>query len=493
MGILENRNRGLRNTDTRNYFTFLIKGGKFMEAFNNFVTAINGVVWGPIMLVLLIGTHVLLSVRTKFIQRKTFTGIKLSVTPDAEAAGDVSGFGALATALAATIGTGNIVGVATAVGTGGPGAVFWLWFTGLLGMAKKYGEGILAVKYRVRAKDGSFIGGPMYALERGLGQKWLGVLFALFTAIACFGIGNMTQGNSIAESVNGTFGIPKVATGVVLMVLTGLVILGGVQSISKVCEKLIPLMAGLYIIGCLVILFINGAYIGDAFAVIVKGAFNPQAVGGGFVGATVIQCIRAGVSRGLFTNESGLGSAPIVDACAATRNPARQALIAMSGVFWDTIVVCLMTSLVLVTSILKDPVGMEGLVGAQMTAGAFGAIPVVGPAVLTFGLITFAWSTILGWSYYGERAWVYLVGVKAIKPFRIAWTIVVLVGCVAALEVVWNVADTLNACMAFPNMVALIGLSGVIASETKKYVDDKDAEMGGLMKWMEEEAPTVDK
>ena len=464
-----------------------------MEAFNNVVSAINGVVWGPIMLVLLIGTHCLLTARTKFIQRKTFTGIKLSVTPDSEASGDVSGFGALATALAATIGTGNIVGVATAVGTGGPGAVFWLWFTGLLGMATKYGEAILAVKYRVKAKDGSYIGGPMYALERGMGQKWLGVLFALFTAIACFGIGNMTQGNSIAESVNGTFGVPKMVTGVVLMVITGLVILGGVQSISKVCEKLIPLMAGLYIVGCIVILGINGAYIGDAFAVIIKGAFNPQAVGGGFVGATIIQCIRAGVSRGLFTNESGLGSAPIVDACAATRNPARQALISMSGVFWDTIVVCLMTSLVLVTAILKDPAGMEGLVGAQLTGGAFGAIPVVGPAILTFGLITFAWSTILGWSYYGERAWVYLVGVKAIKPFRIAWTIVVLVGCVAALDVVWNVADTLNACMAFPNMVALIGLSGVIASETKKYVDDKDAEMGGLLKWMDDEAPVVDK
>ena len=464
-----------------------------MEAFNNFVTAINGVVWGPIMLVLLIGTHVLLTIRTKFIQRKTFTGVKLSVTPDSEASGDIGGFAALATALAATIGTGNIVGVATAVGTGGPGAVFWMWFTGLLGMATKYGEAILAVKYRVKAKDGSYIGGPMYALERGLGQKWLGVMFALFTAIACFGIGNMTQGNSIAESVNGTFGVPKFATGAVLMVVTGLVILGGVKSISKVCEKLIPFMAGLYILGCVIILFINGAYVPAAFAAIVKGAFNPQAMGGGFVGATIVMCIRAGVSRGLFTNESGLGSAPIVDACAATRNPARQALISMSGVFWDTIVVCLLTGLVLVSAIIKDPVGMEGLKGAQMTAGAFNAIPVIGPAVLTFGLITFAWSTILGWSYYGERAWVYLVGVKSIMPFRVAWTLVVFVGCVAALDVVWNVADTLNACMAFPNMVALIGLSGVIASETKKYVWDKDAEMGGLMKWMDDVAPQLDK
>ncbi len=464
-----------------------------LETFNAFVTKINGFVWGPVMLILLVGTHVYLTFRTRIIQRKTITAIKLSVTPDSEASGDVSGFGALATALAATIGTGNIVGVATAIGAGGPGAVFWMWLTGLFGMATKFGEATLAVKYRVKAKDGSFIGGPMYALERGMGQKWLGVLFAILTGIACFGIGNMTQGNSIAESVSGTFGVPKVITGIILMIATGLVILGGVKSISKVCEKLIPLMAGLYILGCLVICVINGAYIPAAFSAIIHGAFNPQAVGGGFVGATVVACIRAGVSRGLFTNESGLGSAPIVDACAATRNTSRQALISMSGVFWDTIVVCLMTGLVLVSSIIKDPVGMEGLKGAQMTAGAFHAIPVIGPAVLTFGLITFAWSTILGWAYYGERAWVYLVGVEAIKPFRVAWTIVVLVGCSATLEVVWNVADTLNACMAFPNLIALLGLSGVIASETKKYVWDKDAEMGGLMKWMDDVAPSVDK
>ena len=464
-----------------------------LETFNSYVSVVNGIVWGPIMLCLLVGTHVFLTFRTGIIQRKTLTAIKLSVTPDNEAAGDVSGFGALATALAATIGTGNIVGVATAVGLGGPGAVFWVWMTGLFGMATKYGEAILAVKYRVRAKDGSFIGGPMYALERGMGQKWLGVLFALFTAIACFGIGNMPQGNSIAESVLNTFHIPKVATGAVLCVLTGLVILGGVQSISKVCEKLVPLMAGFYILGCVIILVINVSYIPETFAVIIKSAFNPAAAGGGFVGITIMQCIRYGVARGLFTNESGLGSAPIVDACAATRNPARQALISMSGVFWDTIVVCLMTGLVLVSCIIKDPVGMDGLVGANLTSGAFGTIPTVGPIVLTIGLITFAWSTILGWSYYGERAWVYLVGIKAIKPFRIAWTLVVFVGCVAALDVVWNVADTLNACMAFPNLVALLGLSGVIASETKKYVWDNDAEMGGLMKWMDDEAPVIDK
>ncbi|MBP3629835.1 MAG: alanine:cation symporter family protein, partial [Anaerotignum sp.] len=336
-------------------------------------------------------------------------------------------------------------------------------------------------------------GGPMYALERGLGQKWLGVLFAVFTGFAGFGLGNMVQGNSIAESCLNTFGIPKVATAAVLTVLTGLVILGGVKSISKVCEKLIPIMAGGYILGCAVICVINAPYMGAALSTIVKGAFNPQAVGGGFVGATIGACIRAGVSRGLFTNESGLGSAPIVDACAATRNPARQALISMSGVFWDTIVVCLMTGLVLVSSMIKDPAGMEGLVGANLTSQAFATIPVIGPAALTFGLLTFAWSTILGWSVYGEKAWVYLVGVKALKPYRLAWTAVVFVVCVATLEVVWNVADMLNACMIIPNLVALLGLSGVIASETKKYVWDKDAEWGGLMKWMDDVAPQLDK
>ncbi|WP_405729308.1 alanine/glycine:cation symporter family protein, partial [Anaerotignum sp.] len=247
--------------------------------------------------------------------------------------------------------------------------------------------------------------------------------------------------------------------------------------------------AGFYILGCLVILLINAAYIPDTFSVIFRSAFDPSAAGGAFVGVSIMTCIRYGVARGLFTNESGLGSAPIVDAAAATRNPSRQALISMSGVFWDTIVVCLMTGLVLVSTMLRDPVGMEGLVGAELTSAAFATIPTVGPIVLTIGLITFAWSTILGWSYYGERAWVYLCGTKAIKPFRIAWTLVVFVGCAAALEVVWNVADTLNACMAFPNLVALLGLSGVIASETKKYVWTE----GGLDQWMEDEAPIVDK
>ncbi|MDD3393839.1 MAG: sodium:alanine symporter family protein [Anaerotignum sp.] len=459
-----------------------------MEAINGFVDVVNGFVWGPVMLILLFGTHVFLTIRTRFIQRYTFKAIKLSVTPDNDAEGDVSGFGALTTALAATIGTGNIVGVATAVALGGPGAIMWCWLTGLFGIATKYGEALLAIKYRVKDKTGAMVGGPMYALERGLGQKWLGVLFAVFAAIACFGIGNMTQANSISTMVQNNFGVSPWITGVVLTICTALVILGGVKSIAKWCEKLVPLMAGLYILGCIVILVINASFIGAAFKLIVSSAFTPSAAGGGFAGATVMLAIRFGIARGLFSNESGLGSAPIAAAAAKTKNPVRQSLIAMTGVFWDTIIVCALTGLVLVTSILKFPEGMAGLDGGALTSAAFDVIPVIGPIVLTIGLVTFAWSTILGWSYYGERAWVYLVGTKSIKPFRVAWVIVAFIGCIMSLKLVWNIADTLNAMMAFPNLIALLGLSGVIVSETKKYLWD-----GNLDAWSTDEIPTLDK
>ena len=452
------------------------------------ISSIQGVVWGPVMLVLLFGTHVFLTIRTKVIQRYVFKGIKLSITPDKEAEGDVSGFGALATALAATIGTGNIVGVATAIASGGPGAVFWVWLTGLFGIASKYGEAVLAIKYRVKGSDGAMNGGPMYTLERGMKQKWLGVLFALFAGIACFGIGNGTQGNSITGMVQANFGISPYITGIVLTVGTGAVILGGVKSIAKVCEKLVPFMAGFYIIGCIVILVLNRAYLGEAFSTIIKSAFTGNAMGGGFIGATVMMAIRFGIARGLFTNESGLGSAPIADAAAMTRNPVRQGLIAMTGVFWDTIIVCALTGLVLVSSILRNPGDLQGLTGGDLTSAAFGLIPVVGPIVLTVGLITFAWSTILGWSYYGERCWVYLVGEKAIMPFRVAWTIVVFIGSVVSLDLVWGIADILNALMAFPNLVALLGLSGVIAAETKKYLFDDNMDA-----WSDDEVPVVDR
>ena len=452
------------------------------------ISSIQGVVWGPVMLVLLFGTHVFLTLRTRVIQRYMFKGIKLSVTPDKEASGDVSGFGALATALAATIGTGNIVGVATAIASGGPGAVFWVWLTGCFGIASKYGEAVLAIKYRVKAKDGSMLGGPMYALERGLKQKWLGILFALFAGCACFGIGNGTQGNSITGMVNDTFGVSPYITGAVLTVLTGIVIIGGVKSIAKVCEKLVPFMAGFYIIGCIIILFLNHAYVLDALKLIVTSAFTPHAAGGGFIGSTVMMAIRFGIARGLFTNEAGLGSAPIVDAAASTRNPVRQGLIAMTGVFWDTVIVCALTGMVLVSSILRNPDGMTGLSGGALSSAAFANIPIVGPIVLTVGLICFAWSTILGWSYYGGRCWVYLCGQKAIMPFRIIYTLVVFVGSVMTLDAVWGIADILNACMAFPNLVALLGLSGVIAAETKKYLFNDN--MDG---WSDDEIPVVDK
>ena len=452
------------------------------------ISSIQGVVSGPLMLILLFGTHVFLTIRTRVIQRYTFKGIKLSVTPDKEAEGDVSGFGALATALAATIGTGNIVGVATAIASGGPGAVFWVWLTGCFGIASKYGEAVLAIKYRVKGKDGAMIGGPMYALERGLKAKWLGILFALFAGLACFGIGNGTQGNSITGMVENTFGVSPYISGAVLTILTGVVIIGGVKSIAKVCEKLVPFMAGFYIIGCIIILFINRDFVLPALKLIVVSAFTPQAAGGGFIGSTLMLALRFGIARGLFTNEAGLGSAPIVDAAAVTRNPVRQGLIAMTGVFWDTVIVCALTGIVLVSSIMKNPEGMTGLTGGDLSSAAFGNIPVIGPIVLTVGLICFAWSTILGWSYYSERCWVYLVGQKSIMPFRIAWTIMVFVGSVVSLDLIWSIADILNMFMAFPNLIALIGLSGVIASETKKYLFNNNMEA-----WSDDEIPVVDK
>ena len=474
-----------------------------MDAIVSAINTLDAMVWGPPMILLLLGTHIYMTVRTGFIQRKLPTAIKLSITKDPDAEGDISQFGALTTALSATIGTGNIVGVATAIMAGGPGAVFWMWLTGVFGIATKYSEVYAAVKYRVKDKRGDMLGGAMYAWERAFRRKdgflpwWakLGaVSFALFAIVATIGTGSAVQSAAMTGIIESNFpGIPEWLIALVIAILVSVVIFGGVKTVSVVCEKLVPFMTVAYAVGCLAIMAINWQYLGPAFALIFECAFTSKAAFGGAVGSGIMVALQFGCARGLFSNESGLGSAPIVDACAATRNPSRQALISMSGVFWDTIVVCLLTGLVLVSSIIKDPVGMEGLKGAQMTAGAFNAIPVIGPAVLTFGLITFAWSTILGWAYYGERAWVYLVGVEAIKPFRVAWTIVVLVGCSAALDVVWNVADTLNACMAFPNLIALLGLSGVIASETKKYVWDKDAEMGGLMKWMDDVAPSVDK
>lgn len=437
-----------------------------MEALEKFLGTVSNIVWGPPMLVLLLGTHIYLTFRLRLIQRYIFPAIKLSLTRTSEGEGDVSHFGALTTALAATVGTGNIVGVATAVGLGGPGAVFWLWITGVFGIATKYSEALLSVKYRVKNSIGQMAGGPMYVLERGLGMKWLGVLFALFTAIAGFGIGVTVQSNSISQMVKSTFNIPYWITGLVIAVLTAIVIIGGIKSIARVCESLVPFMAIVYILGCLIILVMNINAIPGAIVTILKSAFTGQAMVGGFAGATMMAAIRYGVARGLFSNESGLGSAPIAAAAAQTPNAARQALVQMTGTFWDTVVICLMTGLVLVTTGSWE----TGLKGAELTKTAFEQIPVIGPITLTIGLLTFVYSTILGWSYYCEKAVEYLLGTGAVMPYRWLWVIASFVGAVVSLPIVWSFADIFNGLMAIPNLISLIALSGVLVAETRKYV-----------------------
>ena len=440
-----------------------------MEPINDFFSLLSSFLWGWPMIILLLGTHVFLTFRLRIPQRKLLTGIKLSIKKDAKAEGDVSQFGALATALAATIGTGNIVGVATAVALGGPGAVMWCWLTGIFGMSTKYAEGLLAVKYRVKTADGKMLGGPMYALERGLGMKWLAILFAIFTALASFGIGCTVQANSIALLANETFGVPTWAVGILVCLLTALVILGGVKSIARVCTVLVPFMAVLYVMGCIAILCFNYNYVWPAVMLIVDSAFNPSAAGGGLVGATVMIAARYGIARGLFSNESGLGSAPIVAAAAQTRNPVRQALVSSTGTFWDTVIICALTGLVLVSSILAYPdITFDD--GAALTKVAFSKIPYVGAPLLSFGILTFAFSTIIGWSYYGESAVNYLEGRRTNRFYRILFIVSLFFGSIINLDIIWNIADCMNALMAIPNLVALLLLSGVAAKETKKYL-----------------------
>lgn len=450
-----------------------------MERLNEILTEVSGLLWGWPMIILLLGTHVYLTIILRFPQRKIFTAIRLSVKRDATATGDVSQFGSLATALAATIGTGNIIGVATAIALGGPGAVLWCWLTGVFGISTKYAEGLLAIKYRVKTKHGKMIGGPMYALEYGLGWKWLAVLFAVFTALASFGIGNTVQANAIATVAHETYNIDPVVTGAVVCLLTGAVVLGGVKSIARVCGLLVPFMAFFYVLGCIYILCVNAPYLWPALKLIVLSAFQPDAAGGGFVGSTVMMAARYGIARGLFSNESGMGSAPIVAAAAQTRNPVRQALVSSSGTFWDTVVICAMTGLVIVSSVLAYP-DIDFSNGATLTKAAFSKIPVVGTPLLTFGLLTFAFSTILGWCYYGERAVEYLRGRRWVICYRVAYIAAVFLGSVTGLSLVWNLADCMNALMAIPNLLSLLFLSGVIVHETRKYLwrGQLDREMG---------------
>ncbi len=465
----------------------------FIQAFSAGVDAVDSFVWGWAMIVLLLGTHLYTTVRTRFIQRKIGTAIKLSVSQqDSDSAGDVSQFGALTTALAATIGTGNIVGVATGLLFGGPGAIFWMWITGVFGIATKYSETYISVKYRVKDENGEMLGGAMYALQRGFKHKKLGrvlaILFALFTFIASFGIGASVQSNSLAGVV--TAYIPDLSgetltganalIGALLVVLVGVVIMGGIQSITRVTEKLVPLMALLYAVGCIVIICMNGPYVGEAIQLIVTCAFTGQAAFGGAVGNGVALALQYGFKRGLFSNESGLGSAPLVAASATTKNPARQALVSMTGTFWDTVIICAITGIMLVSTMLSDPSIEAGILAgnitaaAQLTTTAFSAIPVLGPIVLAVGMVLFTYSTMLGWAQYGNRAVMYLFGKKGIRPYQVAYLVFVFWGCIGGGQLVWNISDITNALMAVPNCIAVLGLGGVIAAGTKHYVYDKN-------------------
>lgn len=449
-----------------------------MEKFSQLVTWVDGKVWGWGMILLLLGTHLFMTVRTGFIQRKTITkGIKLSVSKEPDADGEVSQFGALATALASTIGTGNIIGVGTAVALGGPGAVLWCWLTGVFGIATKYSESLIAVKYRVKTEDGRMQGGAMYALERGLHMRWLGLIFAVFAGFASFGIGCATQVNAIATVCNENLHINKAVVGIIIGVLTAVVIFGGIKSIARVCERLVPFMALFYVLGCIVILGINYDYIIPAITTICRLAFQPGAAAGGLVGSGIMLAMRYGVARGLFSNESGMGSAPIAAAAAQTRNPVRQALVSSTGTFWDTVVVCLMTGLVLVSTIMKNPaINVNEITdGGVLTSLAFDQIPIIGPLILVVGIISFAFSTILGWAYYGERCVEYFAGKKGLIPYRVLYIAVAVIAPVVALDVVWDIADILNALMAIPNLIAVLLLSPVIVKETKKYLDNLDA------------------
>ena len=443
-----------------------------MEQLNNFFAAASGYVWGVPLLVLLVGTGILLTVRLRGIQ-VTMLGHALRETfarSRENEMGDISHFKALMIALAATIGTGNIIGVATAISVGGPGALFWMWVTAAVGMATKYGEGVLAVKYRVVDENGEMAGGPMYYLERGLGQKWLGVLFALFGAIASFGIGNTVQANAVSGNLKEALGIDPLLTGVVLAACTAAVIIGGVKKIGNVAAVMVPVMAVVYVLGCLAILVRFAGEVPAAFALVFSDAFTGTAATGGFIGATVMLAIQKGVSRGVFSNESGLGSAPIAAAAAKTNEPCQQALVSMTGTFIDTIIVCTMTGLVLIVT----GAWHSGTEVAALTKSAFdiGLPGNAGGFIVSFGIIFFAYSTILGWAYYGEKCMEYLAGVRAVLPYRLIYSVSVAVGATVKLDLVWNFADVMNGLMAIPNLIGLVGLSGVIVAETNRFLKE---------------------
>jgi AGCS family alanine or glycine:cation symporter len=464
------------------------------------LNSIDAAVWGPVMICLLLGTHLFLTCRLGFPQRRLGQAIKMSVVDDEEAEGDVSQFGALVTALAGTIGTGSIVGVATAIISGGPGAVFWMWLTGVFGIATKYAEVYISVRYRVKDHKGEMLGGAMYAWERAFKRKdgstpgWakLGaVLFALFAVIATLGTGSAVQSSAMTGIICGNFPfIPKWVLALIICFFVALVIFGGVKSISNVCEKLVPIMAVLYAGGCIVILVINVGYLGEALWMILDCAFTGKAVFGGALGSGIICALQFGCARGLFSNESGLGTAPIVAAAASTKNPARQALIASTGTFWSTVVICLMTGVVLVSTMLAHPeiVNSQTLQqGADLANAAFATIPFVGTPILVIGMVSFAYSTILGWSYYGNRCVTYLFGKRAILPYQIVYVVVGFFGAIGVGDFVWTISDIGNALMAIPNIILVLLLSGEIAQATRYYIYEDH-----LDESFDEEIPVVE-
>ncbi|OED50845.1 sodium:alanine symporter [Endozoicomonas sp. (ex Bugula neritina AB1)] len=445
-----------------------------MEALTEVFNAINGIVWGPLMLVLILGTGLFLMIGLRFMPLfKLGAGFRLlwsgrKVDSSDAGSGEISQFQALMTALSATVGTGNIAGVATAVFLGGPGALFWMWCTALVGMATKYAEAVLAVNYREVDEEGNHVGGPMYYIKNGMGKKWawLGTLFAVFASVAAFGIGNTVQSNSVADVLNANFGMPFWATGVVLMVLVGAVLLGGIKRIGLVAGALVPFMAIAYLSAGLLVLIINIDSIPQAFDLIFTYAFTESAAEGGFAGAAVWLAIRFGVARGVFSNEAGLGSAPIAHAAAKTKEPVKQGMIAMLGTFIDTIIICSITGLAIITT----GVWTSGATGAALTSAAFAeALPGVGQYIIAVSLSIFAFTTILGWAFYGERSMEYLFGLKAIKPYRVVWILMIPLGATISLDFIWLVADTLNAMMALPNLIALIVLSPMVFKLTRDY------------------------
>lgn len=444
-----------------------------MDILRSYIQTASDFLWGFPLIILLVGTGFWLTFNLRGIQfTRLWHALYLALIKrkeDGDEPGDITHFQALMTALSATVGTGNIAGVATAIAVGGPGALFWMWITGLVGMATKYSEAVLAVKYREVDEYGTMSGGPMYYISKGLNAKWLGALFALFAAIAAFGIGNMVQSNSVADALESSFNLPYWQTGIILTIATALVIIGGIKNIGRVAGVLVPIMIVLYMGAALIIIFMHISLVPAAFEMIIVYAFTPKAGLGGFLGATVMLTVRMGVARGVFSNESGLGSSPIAAAAAKTKHPVSQALVSMTQTFIDTIVVCTMTGLVLIIS----GEWSSGLTGARLTTVAFttGIGSVAGEYIVSIGLALFAYSTILGWSYYGEKSIEYLLGIKAVKPYRYIFTVFVFVGAVAELETVWSIADLFNALMAFPNLVGLLVLTPVVVKVTKEYFD----------------------